>query len=106
MVQHRKTFSVSVSKYRVDGLPGELELSSYGPTSNPEVVGNFRSGYLWDQFERAHVTLANEVANQSECLVIRGTVSDPPDLNYLRNFIGIITWCLDSGGVAVFDTDV
>ena len=95
--------SVSRSKYRFDGLPDGLEISSYGPTSEPEVVGEFRSGYLWDEFRRADATLAGEVENQSECLVIRGSVSDPPDLNYLRNVIGFITWCLGSGGIAVFD---
>jgi len=98
-----KDFSVSRSKYRFDGIPDELKISSYGPTSNPEVVDDFRSGYLWDEFQRAHVTLANEVANQSECLIIRGDISDPPDLNYLRNVIGFITWCLDSDSIAVFD---
>ena len=95
--------SVSRSKYRFDGVPDGLEISSYGPTSEPEVVGEFRSGYLWDEFRRADATLAGEVENQSECLVIRGSISDPPDLNYLRNVIGFITWCLDSGGIAVFD---
>ena len=65
-----KGFSVSRSKYRFDGIPDELKISSYGPTSNPE---------------------------------IRGDISDPPDLNYLRNVIGFITWCLDSDSIAVFD---
>jgi hypothetical protein len=101
--QTPKDFSISGSKYRFDGIPDELEVSSYGPTSDPEAVDAFRSRYLWDEFQQAHVTLANEVANQSECLVIRATISDPPDLNYLRNVIGFITWCLDSGSVAVFD---
>ena len=53
-----KDFSVSPGKYRFDGIPDELEISSYGPTSDPQVVGNFRSGYLWDEFQRADVTLA------------------------------------------------
>jgi len=98
-----KDFSISRSKYRFDGLPGGLEVGFYGPASDPEVVAEFRSGYLWDEFRRADATLADEVENQSECLVIRGSISDPPDLNYLRNVIGFITWCLESGGIAVFD---
>ena len=96
-------FSVSRSKYRCDGIPDGIEISSYGPTSDPEAVGTFRSGYLWDQFQRANTRLANDVANQTECLVIRGTISDPPDLDYLRNVVGFLAWFLDCGGVAIFD---
>jgi len=98
-----KEFSLSGSEYRVDGIPDEIEINYYGPSSDPEVVDSFRSGYLWEKFQRANATLANEVANQSECLIVRATVSDPSDLDYLRNAIGIITWCLDAGCIAVFD---
>lgn len=41
------------------------------------------------------MTVANDVANQSECLVIQGTISDPSDLNYLRNVVGLVAWCFD-----------
>ena len=96
-------FSISSSKYRCNGIPPGLALSSYGPTSDPEVVSSFCSGYLWDELQRTNAKLANEVANQSECLVILGTISDPGNLNYLRNVIGLISWYCDSGGVAVYD---
>ena len=98
-----RDFSLSGSKYRCDAIPEGIELGSYGPTSHPETLDTFRSGYLWDKFQRTNSTVANDVANQTECLVIRGTISDPPDLIYLRNVVGFITWCLDSGGVAIFD---
>lgn len=98
-----QSFSVSRSKYRCDGVLEGIDVSSYGPTSEPEAVGTFRSGYLWEEFQRANVNLADDVANQSECLVIRGTISDPSDLNYLRNVVGLVTFFLDSGGVAIFD---
>jgi hypothetical protein len=95
--------SISRSEYRFDGVPEGIEISSYGPTSDPETLNMFRSDYLWDDFQRANSTVANDVANQSECLVIRGTILDPPDLNYLRNVVGFIAWCLDRGAVAIFD---
>ena len=96
-------FSISRSKYFCDGIPDGIEISSYGPNSDPETLNTFRTGYLWDEFQRSNSKLANDVANQSECLIIQGTISDPPDLNYLRNVVGFITWCLDRGAVAIFD---
>lgn len=36
-------------------------------------------------------------------MALRGTFPDPPDLNYLRDTVGLITHFLDHGGVAVFD---
>lgn len=94
-------FTISGSKYRCDELLEELEISSYGPASDPEVVSSFRSDYLWQEFQRAHAELAAEVATQSECLIIRGTIPDPADLNYLRNVVGLITWCARFWFVAV-----
>jgi hypothetical protein len=96
-------FSISSSKYRCAGIPEGIDISSYGPTSDTEAVSTFRSGYLWDEFQRTNVKLANEVAKQSECLVISGTISDPSDLNYLRDVVGFVAWCFDGGSVAVFD---
>lgn len=96
-------FSISRSEYRCDAIPPGIEISSYGPRSDPEALDSFRSGYLWDELQRVNTKLADDVAKQSECLIIQGTVSDPPDLNYLRNVVGFIAWCLDRGAVGIFD---
>ena len=98
-----RDFSISASKYRYDDIPEDVEINTYGPTSDPEAVDTFRSGFLWDQFQQANIKVANDVATQSECLIIRGTISDPRDLNYLRNVVGFVAWCLDEGSVAIFD---
>ncbi|HWY75685.1 MAG TPA: hypothetical protein VN281_08705 [Verrucomicrobiae bacterium] len=37
------------------------------------------------------------------CLVMQGEVTDPPNLNYLRDCIGLVTFFMDHGGVAVTD---
>lgn len=75
----------------------------YGPDCNPEVADFFRSGDLWDSLQQEDAALAERVAQQTECIVIRGTIPDPQDLNYFRDTIGLITYLLDSGGVAVYD---
>src|SRR5262245_445740 len=90
-----QSFSVSRSKYRFDGIPDGIELMAYGPSSSPEVVDSFREDYLWNELERNNADLAVDIAAQTECLIICGAISDPEDLNYLRNVIGIVSWLLD-----------
>src|SRR6185436_20896043 len=43
------------------------------------------------------------IQNAAECLVIQGEVPDPPNLNYLRDAIGLVMYFLDHGGIAVMD---
>ena len=86
-----------------DALPDGMEISTHGPTSDLETLNAFRSGYVWDEFQRTNSKLAYEVANQSECLIIQGTIPDPPDLNYLGKVVAFVASCFDNGAVAVFD---
>ena len=90
-------------KYRSEGIPDGLEVMGYGPQSNPEVPGSFREGYLWEQLRSGNPALANAIATQDSCIILTGTFSDPADLNYLRDTVGLITHLLDHGGVAVYD---
>ena len=94
---------ISASKYRCSGLPQGLEFLRYGRTGPSEAVGSFRQGFLWEQLEAGDPALAERVAAQSECAVIRGTVADPADLGYLREVIGLLTCLVDSGGVSILD---
>ena len=43
------------------------------------------------------------VGQATECGVLRGEIPDSPDLNYLRDVIGLTTYLLDHGGMAVAD---
>ncbi len=95
--------TISRGKYRCDGIPDGIDLIAYGPSSNPEAVDSFRHGYLWEEFNRKTPDLAAAVKRQTGCLVIRGSITDPSDLNYFRDVVGLVTWLLDSGGVALYD---
>ncbi len=97
------TAPLSRSKYRSEGAPKGLEVMAYGPNSQPEVPASFREGYLWEQLKVSNPGLATTIAAQDACIVLRGTFSDPEDLNYLRDTIGLITHFLDNGGVGVYD---
>jgi hypothetical protein len=96
-------FAISGSRYRCAGIPDGVDLSGYGPGTNPEVVDQFRSGYLWEELQQSDPTLARNIAAQTECLVIRGELADAPTLNDFRDTLGLITWLLDEGMIAVYD---
>jgi len=93
----------SRSRYRLNGIPDGIEIMAYGPEANPEQVSVFREGYLWNQVKAEQPDLAVKIAEQDSCLVVRGEVIDPPTLNYFRDIVGFLTFCLDAGGVAIYD---
>jgi len=94
---------LSRSKYRCDGIPDGIDVMAYGPMQHPDVVASFREGYLWDELQTRRPALASAVAEQSGCIVIRGSVPSGPSLNYFRDRIGLLTAQLDCGGVAIYD---
>ena len=95
--------TLSRRQYRCDGIPGGMELRSYGSGSHPEVLDSFRSGYLWEELNRTAPAVAAAIAAQQNCIVLRGELADVPNLNYFRDTIGLVAYLLDNGGVAVFD---
>lgn len=98
-----QSIPLSRTHYRVQSVPEKLDIMAYGPNSNPDAVHSFREGYLWENLVRSDNSFASIVADQKSCLVIRGTFSDAGNLDYLRDTIGLITYFLDYGGVAVYD---
>lgn len=98
-----KDWSISSSKYRVSEIPSAIDISGFGPNQHPDVVDNFRQGYLWNVLREEQSELAKSVSKQSECLIIRGDLDDTNSLNYFRNIIGLIQWLFDRGMVGVFD---
>lgn len=98
-----KSAALSSSRYRVQNKPAELEVMAYGPSAHPEVVNSFCAGLLWERLKQSDPQLAADIARQKSCFVARGAFSDSPTLDYLRDTIGLVTHCLDHGGVAVYD---
>lgn len=46
-----RQFSISGSEYHFEAIPDGMEISRYGPTSEPEVLNTFRFGDVWDEFQ-------------------------------------------------------
>lgn len=98
-----KMAPLSRSKYRSSGPTPGVALMRYGPNEHPDVVDDFRSGYLWDKFNAENPALAKHVLKAKECMVMKGELEDQPDLNYFRDTIGLLTFLLDNGGIVVYD---
>lgn len=96
-------WNVSGSKYRIAGIPDGINIHTYGPNSHPEVVNDFRAGYLWEKLLQNSPGLSAQISEQTECLIIRGSLRDPENLNYLRDIVGLIQWLFDCGINGVFD---
>ena len=94
---------LSRSAYRSSGVPDGIDLLSYGPTEHPDVVRRFRTGHPWTRLIAEDPDLAAIVAAQDCCLVVKGDIADPPTLSYFRDVIGLLAFCLDVGGVAIYD---
>src|ERR1043166_1040336 len=91
--------NVSQAKYRTEGLPEGFSFRKLDrnrravlPFTDGDFARHLRSSELLEQIQHA-----------PECLVLHGEIPDPPDLNYLRNSIGLVTYFLDNGGVALCD---
>ena len=98
------TVDISRSKYRCTGVPDGIELQHYWRTEHENVV----TAFLKHPFFAAALTrelqgLADGVSSAPECTIIRGEVPDSANLDYLRDVIGLVTWFLDNGGLAVLD---
>jgi len=98
-----KAVPLSRLQYRVQDVPKGLDVITYGPSSSPSVPGSFREGFLWERLQLSNPHLAQTIASQDSCMILRGTFPDPENLDYLRDTVGLITYFLDNGGVAVFD---
>ncbi len=97
------TKTLSSGTYQSAGVPSGIEVMSFGPTVHPGQVGVFRAGYVWDHLRTSEPDLADSIAAQDSCLVLRGEVVDSPTLDYFRDVIGFLTYCLDAGAVAIYD---
>jgi hypothetical protein len=70
---------------------------------HPDVFEMFRTRHMWDKLQETDPDLAAVVDDADGCVALLGTIPDPPNLNYLRDVVGLITFFLDQGGVAVYD---
>lgn len=94
---------VDGTKYRTRGVPAGIEFSRYRNADLAEWPGYPLDGALGRLLRDEEPARVAEAAAASECLMLRGNLRDPHDLDYLRDAIGLVTALVDLGGVAVVD---
>jgi hypothetical protein len=94
----------SHARYRTTGLPPGVEIRRFERASRPERLDAWFEGHFGRQLDSS--TCSTLVRAAPEMLVVSGTIPDPPSLTYLRDTVGIISFLLDSGGVAVLDAQI
>src|SRR5204863_9882310 len=92
---------VSGQQYRTAGTPYGIDIRKLNRTQSPEFP--FTSGPIEQLLRPKKPALFAEIQRLPDCLILQGTIPDPPDLNYLRDTIGLVTCFLDNGGIAIID---
>jgi hypothetical protein len=88
---------ISTDEHRVDEVPDGVDAHELGP----DWVQSFFDEPMGGQLRARDPDTAAESERAESCIVVTGTVADPPTLDYLRNVIGIATAALDTGGIGV-----
>ncbi|OMP32343.1 hypothetical protein [Mangrovimonas sp. DI 80] len=96
-------FKLSGAEYHTKGLPQGIDLMQYGPNAHPEVPKSYLEGYFWETLKEDNPNLAQQIEAAEQCYIFVGNVPDTNTLNYYRDVIGLVTYLLDHGGVAVYD---
>lgn len=100
----REPLNVRGGGYRCAGVPDGIELYCYTREDNQGVFDFTSEGYFGRALaEEVPADVFEAARSASECIVLTGTVDDPPDLDYLRDAVGLVTAMLDAGGVVAFD---
>ncbi len=92
---------VSVAKHNSAGLPPEL-IAQVLPNDN----GATWDGAMADLARQSNPQAWQIALDAPQKLVIRGEITDPASLDYLRDVIGVVAASLESGGVAVFEPQI
>lgn len=92
---------LSAAEYRTAGVSAGLALRRLNRAQSPEFP--FSSAAIGELLRPKNPALFAAAQSAAECLILQGVVADPPDLNYLRDAVGLAMYFLDHGGDAAID---
>ncbi|HEX8465103.1 MAG TPA: hypothetical protein VF627_10850 [Abditibacterium sp.] len=93
--------AVSRSKYSSNGVPDGVEAHL---ADND--FARYGDGPMLELLRASNPDAARQIEAAPHVLTLRGTVSDPPNLDYLRDCLGIIAALLDAGGAGVIEPQI
>ena len=95
---------ISRGKYRCNGIPAGIEVGNHASSDREEAWTSFvKQPLLAARLHGELPELAQTVESAPDCTIIRGEVPDSATLDYLRDVVGLVTWFLDNGAMAVLD---
>jgi hypothetical protein len=96
-------FRIDAARYRTRGAPAGFEVARYDNKALASWDGYPLVGtlgrVLWDENAR----LFERAKSARDCVMLRGAIADPSDLDDLRDLVGTIAALCDSGAIAVVD---
>ena len=96
-------FQVDAQKYRTRGTPPGIDVVRYVNRELARWDGYPLAGMLGGLLYEEDAPLFERAKRAGECVMLRGSLAYPPDLDALRDLVGTITALMDGGGVAVID---
>ncbi|MBO9661325.1 hypothetical protein [Dokdonella sp.] len=94
---------IDAERYRTRGTPAGIEVVRYVNRELAKWDGYPLSGTLGRLLWEENARLFEQAKHAGECVMLRGAIADPADLDGLRDLVGTITALTDRGGVAVID---
>ena len=95
--------AIDAERYRTRGTPAGVEIVRYVNRELAKWDGYPLAGTLGRLLWGENARLFEQAQQAGECVMLRGAMPDPADLDGLRDLVGTITALTDRGGVAVID---
>jgi hypothetical protein len=96
-------FAIDGKTYRCKGIPAGMALDEYDRERQPAPFEVLNDPHLLKAVQVEQEGLLSAARNSNQCILLHGTVTDPPTLNYLRDAVGLVQFLLDNGSVAALD---
>ncbi|CAN5396335.1 hypothetical protein BH11PLA2_BH11PLA2_18290 [soil metagenome] len=97
--------SVPIDKttYRAAGVPKGFELLLFDKDKHPGTYKTLRESPAWALAAAESPELADIAAESPQFAMLRGVATDPVNLDYLRDAVGIVEYLTTRGAKTVFD---
>jgi hypothetical protein len=98
-----QSLQISAKRHHLSRVEPEVVVSMHRKEDAPDWFQGWFADPLGAELEGLFLT-PDEVRAATHLTTVRGTFADPPDLNYLRNTIGLVSAIADTPGtLAIFD---